>query len=151
MVRSITSRSSGAERRKYGRTLGDIQISVAVVKKPPGNSREVHVWTDKSGAPKFHPVSEVRNISAGGAAFQIPRSASLETLVSLKVDFQRKKKHIECSGRVVRVKPVIALRSYNWAVEFTNIEDEDRQWLADYAQQQASRGQGFLARLFRRS
>ncbi len=151
MVRSITSRWDGAERRKYRRTLGDIQLAVAIIIKSSGDSREVHVWTDDSGKPKFHPASQVRNVSAGGVSFQIPRSASLETLVSIMIDFPRKKKHIECNGRVVRVKPVITERSYNWGVEFTDIKDEDQQWVQAYTQQQMRRRQGFLGRLFRSS
>ena len=52
--------------------------------------------------------------------------------------------------KLVRVEPVPNLRTYNWALEFSEIVQADRDYLARYLEECSRPQPGFFARLFGR-
>ncbi len=137
------------ERRSYPRAFEGLNITVTVVtqslKEPPAESG----WTRSSDRNKTHHVTEVKDISAGGMYFQIPLFQTLRSLISLSVKFAGENKNFDCEARIVRVEPVASLNTYNWAVEYTEITPEDREWLLSFIMKYGKRPQGILSRIFR--
>lgn len=140
----------GKDRRKFPRAFANVRISVKVTSEALKGTPKKPTWTTIDVKNKGYAVNEVKNISAGGAYFQLGVSVSLGSLVSLDINFVDANKTIQCNARVRRVEPVLAIRQYNWAVEYTQIESADKEWLLRYGKELAQKKSGFLSKLFHR-
>ena len=138
------------ERRAYPRAFEGLNITVTVVTQSLKERPAESGWAKSSDRNKTHEVAEIKDISAGGMYFQIPFFLTLKSLISLNVVFAAEGKSFNCEARVLRVEPVPAFNTYNWAVEYTEIEPKDREWLLSFTVKHNRLPQGILSRIFRR-
>ncbi len=91
-------------------------------------------------ADDFYIETKTKNISCAGIYCEVDRFIPKETKIkismkiSLTINHQRVKKKINCPGRVVRIYPPNQQNdtSYNIAIEFSKIDQADKDLLLQY-------------------
>jgi c-di-GMP-binding flagellar brake protein YcgR len=70
----------------------------------------------------------VKNLSAGGVMLDYyKKGLNIGSILELKIEFIESKPTISCIGRVVRIEDAHANAMFRIAIEFTKINDLDRE------------------------
>jgi len=73
-------------------------------------------------------IVAVKNMSAGGIMFDYyKKGLNIGSILEFKIDFIKSKPAISCIGRVVRIEDVHVNSMFRIAIEFTKINDPDRE------------------------
>ena len=71
----------------------------------------------------------VRDISAGGLAFNYTKNSGLNSLLDFKIDIPLFPPTINCVGKIIRVEEPQPHSTYRIATEFTEIDKQEKEKL----------------------
>ena len=87
----------------------------------------------------------VRNISAGGVLFNFDRKIEKGSMLNFKINMAYGKKPIQCQGEVIRVKDLGGGATYEIAVNYTDIDPKQSQFIDESAEKFYVKSGGELA------
>jgi len=111
----------GAEKRAYKRIQKPFIVRFRI--KPEAAGAIFPGWD----------VVITQNLSAGGILFNYDDRIELTSLIDLKINFPTMKGTIDCTGRVLRVEEVPRSSRVRIAAVFTDIDEEVKKDVEEYA------------------
>jgi hypothetical protein len=112
------SNGNGQKRRKY-RRLEKLFRARFRVKQYEGLEMPSAEWD----------IVPVRNISAGGLAFNYTKNLGFNSLLDFKIDISLFSAAINCVGKIIRVEEPQSHSMYRIATEFTEIDKQEKEML----------------------
>ncbi len=111
--------SNGQERRKY-RRIEKPYMARFRIKQYEGLEMSSTTWYKVP----------LRDISAGGLAFNYTKNLGLNSLLDLKIDISTSAPTINCVGKIIRVEDPQPHSMCRIATEFTEIEDQEKEMIS---------------------
>ena len=113
----------GAEKRVYKRIQKPFIVRFRI--KPEEDTGAIFPGWD---------VVTTQNLSAGGILFNYDERIELTSLIDLRVNFPTIKGTMDCTGRVLRVEEVPRSSRVRIAAVFTDIDQEVKKDVEEYAE-----------------
>ncbi len=115
------------EKRKYKRIELDKWKYKEIVSPCIAKFRAIQYDDQETSSLEWNIVA-VKNLSAGGVKINYyKKRIKIGTLLNLKLEFIKSTPNINCIGRVVRIEDAHANAMFRMGVEFTEIDDKDRE------------------------
>ena len=104
----------GKERRQYKRIRKNFLAKFQIM--PEAKQKTTGLWN----------MVTLQNLGAGGALFNYSEPIAVESVLSLKINFPRSVKPVDCIGRVCRIEEPSHSLISRIAVIFTKINEKDK-------------------------